>query len=403
MQTDTEESLESRSSAPAAKLAGELAPAQAAWSRNNPYSAPVLVNRLLTGDGSEKETRHIELDLGSSGIEYLPGDSVGILPHNPNTAVNRVLEHLQFSGEEPVKDFYGSPTNVRAALTSWLMIGKLSGSTLRAWAAQSQCNILAEILQPGAKDKVDNFLWGREFIDLLEHCPTRLEDPQQLFKILPRLAPRLYSISSSQALRGRSVHLSIRVVRYESYGRDRLGVCSGQIGERTPAGGKLPIFIHSNQNFRMPADPNARVIMVGPGTGLAPFRAYLEHKQAGRGRWPMWLFFGDQRASQDFLYQDELLAWQKSGLLDRLDTAFSRDQEFKIYVQDRIRENAAELWRWLDNGAYFYVCGDSKRMAPDVEAAMLKAIADHSGKGADYANEFLAGMKKQKRYLRDIY
>lgn len=403
MQTDTAESLESRSSAPATNLAGELATPQAAWSRNHPFSATVQVNRLLTGDGSEKETRHIELDLGSSGIQYLPGDSAGILPQNPSTAVDQVLGHLRFSGEEPVKDFYGSSTNLRAALTSWLMIGKLSGSTLRAWAAQSQCSNLSEILQPGAKDKVDSYLWGREFIDLLEYCPARLEDPQQLFKILPRLAPRLYSISSSQALHGSSVHLSIRVVRYESYGRDRLGVCSGQIGERTPPGGKVPIFIHSNQNFRMPADPNARVIMVGPGTGLAPFRAYLEHKQAGCGRWPMWLFFGDQRASQDFLYQDELLVWQKSGVLNRLDTAFSRDQAYKIYVQDRIREHAAELWRWLDDGAYFYVCGDSKRMAPDVEAAMLKAIADHSGKGVDYANEFLAAMKKQKRYLRDIY
>lgn len=403
MQTETGDILESRSSAPAVNLAGESAPAHSAWSRNNPYGATVLANRLLTGEGSEKETRHIELDLGASSIQYLPGDSVGILPHNPVPAVNQVLERLRFSGDEPVKDFYGSPTSLRIALTSWLMIGKLSGSTLKAWAAQSQCDILGEILQPGAKDKVDNFLWGREFIDLLERCPTRLQDPQQLFKILPRLAPRLYSISSSQALHPDGVHLSIRVVRYESYGRDRLGVCSGQVGERTPPGDKLPIFVHSNQNFRLPADPAARVIMVGPGTGLAPFRAYLEHKQAGCGRWPMWLFFGDQRASQDFLYEEELLAWQKSGILERLDTAFSRDQAYKIYVQDRIREHAAELWRWLDDGAYFYVCGDSKRMAPDVEAAMLGAIAEHSGKGTEFANEFLAGMKKQKRYLRDIY
>ena len=402
MQSETAETQESRSIAPA-KAAGEPAPGHGAWTRSNPFHSPVLVNRLLTGEGSEKETRHIELDLGSSGIEYLPGDSAGILPHNPVSAVDRVLQRLCFSGDEPVKDFYGSPTNVRAALTSWLMIGKLSGSTLRAWIAESQCDALADLLQPGAKDKIDNFLWGREFIDLLENCPTRLEDPQQLFKILPRLAPRLYSISSSQALHPNTVHLSIRVVRYESHGRDRLGVCSGQVGERTPPGGMLPIFVHSNQNFRLPADPDARVIMVGPGTGLAPFRAYLEHKQAGCGRWPMWLFFGDQRESQDFLYRDEMLAWQKSGVLDRLDTAFSRDQAHKIYVQDRVREHAEELWRWLDEGAYFYVCGDSKRMAPDVEAAMLKAIADHSGKGPDYANEFLAGMKKQKRYLRDIY
>ncbi|MGC2299569.1 MAG: oxidoreductase, partial [Acidobacteriaceae bacterium] len=175
------------------------------------------------------------------------------------------------------------------------------------------------------------------------------------------------------------------------------------IGERTPPGGKLPIFIHSNQFFRLPVDPDVPVIMVGPGTGVAPFRAFLEHKVAGCGRWPMWLFFGDQRASEDFLYRDEFLAWQKDGTLQRLDTAFSRDQKEKIYVQQRIRENSAELWRWLEQGAYFYVCGDSKRMAPDVEAALLEAVATHSGKGPDYANEFLAEMKKQKRYLRDVY
>ncbi len=403
MPIEATETLDSSSSTPATKLAGESAPAPAAWTRNNPYPATVLDNRLLTGADSEKETRHVELALGDSGIRYMPGDSAGILPHNRRDVVDRVLKLLKFTGDEPVTDFYGKATNLRDALTFWLMIGKLSGSTVRAWAAQSQNPELAEITQAGSKEKLDAYLWGREFIDLLEKYPAKLDDPQQLFKILPRLAPRLYSISSSQALHPDQVDLSIRVVRYESYGCDRLGVCSGQVGERTPKGCTLPIFIHSNQNFRMPADPAARVIMIGPGTGLAPFRAYLEHKQAGCGRWPMWLFFGDQRASQDFLYRDELLAWQSSGLLDRLDTAFSRDQAFKIYVQDRIRENAAELWRWLDEGAYFYVCGDSKRMAPDVEAAMLKAIGDHSGKGPEYANEFLAAMKKQKRYLRDIY
>lgn len=403
MPTETAETLESRSSAPAAGPAGDSGPLQEAWTRNHPYFAKVKENRLLTGTASEKETRHIELALGDSGIQYLPGDSAGVLPQNRCDLVDRVLEQLAFVGDEPVTDFYGKPTTLREALTSWLMIGKLSGSTVRSWAAQAKNAELEDLVKPGSKEKLDAYLWARDFIDLLEHAPAKLQDPQQLFKILPRLAPRLYSIASSQALHADAVDLSVRVVKYESYGRDRLGVCSGQIGERAPVGCTLPIFIHSNQNFRLPADPDVRIIMVGPGTGIAPFRAYLEHKQAGCGRWPMWLFFGDQRAAQDFLYRDELLGWQKSGLLDRLDLAFSRDQAFKIYVQDRIRENAAELWRWLDEGAYLYVCGDSKRMAPDVEAAMLKAIADHSGKGPDHANEFLAGMKKQKRYLRDVY
>src|SRR5579863_4072145 len=381
----------------------ETPAAKAVWNRNNPYVATVTENRLLTGPGSEKETRHIEIDLGDSGLQYLPGDSAGILPVNTCDAVDDVISRLQFSGDEPVTDFYGKATTVREALTSWLMIGKLSSSTVRQWAAITSHPDLTGLIQAGAKDKLDAYLWGREFLDLLEHAPAKLQDPQQLFKLLPRLAPRLYSIASSQALYPKEVHLSIRVVKYESYGRARCGVCSTYVGERTPPGGKLPIFIHSNQLFRLPADPNVRVIMVGPGTGVAPFRAYLQHKEAGMGRWPMWLFFGDQRASQDFLYRDELEAWVQNGVLQRLDTAFSRDQKFKIYVQDRIRENSAELWKWLDEGAYFYVCGDSKRMAPDVEAALLEAIAVHSGKGPDYANEFLAGMKKQKRYLRDIY
>ncbi|HLJ77762.1 MAG TPA: hypothetical protein VKT75_10120 [Acidobacteriaceae bacterium] len=381
----------------------ETPAAKTAWNRNNPYVATVTENRLLTGPGSEKETRHIEIDLGDSGLQYLPGDSAGILPVNTCDAVDDVISRLQFSGDEPVTDFYGKATTVREALTSWLMIGKLSSSTVRQWAAITSHPDLTDLIQAGAKDKLDAYLWGREFLDLLEHAPAKLQDPQQLFKLLPRLAPRLYSIASSQALYPKEVHLSIRVVKYESFGRARCGVCSTYVGERTPPGGKLPIFIHSNQLFRLPADPNVRVIMVGPGTGVAPFRAYLQHKEAGMGRWPMWLFFGDQRASQDFLYRDELEAWVQNGVLQRLDTAFSRDQKFKIYVQDRIRENSAELWKWLDEGAYFYVCGDSKRMAPDVEAALLEAIAVHSGKGPDYANEFLAGMKKQKRYLRDVY
>jgi sulfite reductase (NADPH) flavoprotein alpha-component len=379
------------------------APASAAWNRNHPYPATVTANRLLTGSGSEKETRHIELNLSDSGIRYLPGDSAGILPTNPPEAVTEVLSRLEFSGDEPVKDFYGQALDLREALSAWLMIGKLSNSTIRQWAAHTGHAHLSELVLPGNKEKLDSWCWGRELIDLLNHAPGKIDDPQALFKLLPRLVPRLYSISSSQSLHPDAIHLSVRVVKYETHGRERWGVCSGQIGERTPPGQSLPLFIHSNQLFRLPADPDVPVIMIGPGTGIAPFRAFLEHKQAGVGHWPMWLFFGDQRASQDFLYEFELLQWKQSGVLQRLDTAFSRDQQEKIYVQQRIRENALELWKWLDRGAYFYVCGDSKRLAPDVEAALLEAVARYSGRGPEYAQEFLTEMKKQKRYLRDVY
>ncbi len=373
------------------------------YTRNHPYAATVLVNRLLTGPASEKETRHLELSLGRPGIQYLPGDSAGVIPENRSEAVEEVLRLMGFTGDEPVTDFYGGALDLRKALTSWLMIGKLSSSTVRGWAKLTGNAELTALVLPKNKKNFEDFLWGREFPDLVEQYAVKLGDPQQMFKLLPRLSPRLYSISSSQALYPDTMHVSVRVVRYESYGRKRQGVCSGQLGERTPEGAVLPIFIHSNQLFRLPADMDAPVVMVGPGTGVAPFRAYLEHKEAGCGRWPMWLFFGEQRASQDFLYQDELLAWQKNGVLQRLDTAFSRDQKVKIYVQQRIREQSAELWRWLEQGAYFYVCGDSQRMAPDVEAAVLEAVAVHSGKGAEYAAEYLARMNKQKRYLKDVY
>ena len=375
----------------------------ATYSRKNPFTATVLVNRLLTGPASEKETRHIEISLEGSGIQYLPGDSLGILPENRFDMVQEVLQLLNFRGDEPVTDFYGGSLNLQEALTSWLMIGKLSGSTVKAWAKQTGNGDLAEMVPPENKSKLDDYTWGREFRDLLEQFPAKLEDPQQLFKILPRLAPRLYSISSSQALHSSDVHLSVRIVRYASHNRERLGVCSGQLGERAPVGATLPTFIHSNQLFRLPADAEAPVIMVGPGTGLAPFRAFLEHKQAGRGRWPMWLFFGEQREQQDFLYRDEMHAWLENGVMQRLDTAFSRDQQKKIYVQDRVREQSAQLWDWLEQGAHFYVCGDAKRMAPDVESAVMEAIAMHSGKGPEFASAYVADMKKQKRYLRDVY
>ena len=373
------------------------------YSRKNPFTATVLVNRLLTGPASEKETRHIELSLEGSGIQYLPGDSLGVLPENRSDMVQEILQHLGLTGRELVKDFYGDALDVEKALISWLMIGKLAPSTVKAWAKLTGNAELASLALPENKSKLEEYVWGREFHDLLEQYPAKLPDPQELFKILPRLTPRLYSIASSQALHPTSVHLTVRVVRYHSYDRERFGVCSGQIGERTPVGTTLPTFIHSNKLFRMPEDLDAPVIMVGPGTGLAPFRAYLEHKQAGCGRWPMWLFFGDQREKQDFLYREEMLAWLESGVLQRLDTAFSRDQKNKIYVQDRISEQSALIWEWLERGAYFYVCGDSKRMAPDVELAILGSIAGNSRKGPEYAAAYLADMKKQKRYLKDVY
>ena len=228
-------------------------------------------------------------------------------------------------------------------------------------------------------------------------------EPQQLFHVLQRLVPRMYSIASSQKLHQDNVQTTVRVVRYESHGRSRQGVASGHLGERADVGATMPIFLHANGNFRLPEDTSAPVIMIGPGTGIAPFRAFLEERQATAQKGNNWLFFGEQREKLDYLYREQFQAMHKDGLLTRLDTAFSRDQAKKIYVQDRMQEHASELYKWLERGAYFYVCGDATRMAKDVELALLDAIAKGSQGTLDHAAEYLATMKKQKRYQRDVY
>jgi sulfite reductase (NADPH) flavoprotein alpha-component len=253
------------------------------------------------------------------------------------------------------------------------------------------------------KAKAEEYCWGREFIDLAKDFPGVITQPQQLFQVLARLTPRMYSIASSQAMHPDNVQTTVRVVRYESHGRSRQGLASGHLGERAPVGATMPIFLHANGLFRLPEDSSAPVIMVGPGTGIAPFRAFLEERQVTGAKGDNWLFFGEQRRALDFLYQDQLETMHKDGVLTRLDTAFSRDQAKKVYVQDRMQEHSAELFAWLERGAYFYVCGDASRMAKDVELALLDSIAKGANGTLEYANEYLANMKKQKRYQRDVY
>jgi sulfite reductase (NADPH) flavoprotein alpha-component len=262
---------------------------------------------------------------------------------------------------------------------------------------------LKGLVGPEHKLQAEEYCWGREFVDLVTVFPGVVTEPQQLFHVLPRLVPRLYSIASSQKMHADNVQLTVRAIRYESHGRDRQGVASGQLSERAQVGTKLPIFLHDNANFRLPEDTSAPVIMVGPGTGVAPFRAFLEERQATGQTGDNWLFFGEQREKTDYLYREQFQAMHKDGLLTRLDTAFSRDQATKVYVQDRMREHSTELFKWVERGAYFYVCGDATRMAKDVEVTLLDAIAVGSHGTLEDAAEYLAAMKKQKRYQRDIY
>jgi sulfite reductase (NADPH) flavoprotein alpha-component len=344
-------------------------------------------------------------------MTYTPGDAIGVIPENRAQTVAEVLGALGFTGEERVLDHYKVEVRFEEALRTRLTIGKLARGAIGQYAKLPGAahvggrgyEALKQLCGPENKARAEDYCWGREFIDLITDFPGAVAAPQELFNVLQRLVPRLYSIASSQALHPDRAETTVRVVRYDTHGRDRQGVASGQLGERAFEGAVLPIFLTANQNFKLPEDGSAPVIMVGPGTGIAPFRAFLEERQAKGASGDNWLFFGDQHRADDFLYEEQLTAMQKDGTLTRLDTAFSRDQAEKIYVQDRMRESAAELYAWLERGAYVYICGDASRMAKAVEQALLDAIAEGSQGTLDAASEYLAGMKKQKRYQRDVY
>jgi sulfite reductase (NADPH) flavoprotein alpha-component len=377
----------------------------AKYTRNQPYISRVITNQRLTGPESEKETIHIELEL-EEGMAYTPGDAVGIIPTNRESQVVEVLDALGFNGTERVLDHYKVEISLHEALTTRLGISKLARGSVNQYAKLCGENVppaLKGLLGSENKAIAEEYIWGREFVDLVKEFPGIVKQPQELFNILQRLTPRMYSIASSQAAHPNEVHTTVRVVRYNAHGAERQGVCSGHLGERAPEGGTIPIFLHENNAFRLPEDTDAPVIMIGPGTGIAPFRAFLEHRQVLGQKGPMWLFFGEQRRVSDYLYEEQFAQMQRDGVLTKLHTAFSRDTARKVYVQDRMQENAAELYDWLERGAYFYVCGDASRMAKDVENSLLDVIAKGSNGTLENAAEYLASMKKQKRYQRDVY
>ena len=375
------------------------------YTRNQPYQSRVLVNERLTGPESEKETIHVELEL-EGGMIYTPGDAVGIVPTNREPAVAEVLEALHFTGTERVLDHYKVEIDLHEALTSRLGIGKLARGSVNQYAKLCADNVpegLKKLLGTENKALAEEYVWGREFVDLLRDFPDVVKNPQDLFQVLQRLTPRMYSIASSQAAHPDQVHTTVRVIRYHAHGADRQGVCSGFMGERAPVDATMPIFLHENNAFRLPEDTSAPIIMIGPGTGIAPFRAFLEERQATGQPGDNWLIFGEQRRVSDYLYESQWGGMLDDGTLTKLDTAFSRDTGKKVYVQDRMQENAAELYDWLERGAYFYVCGDASRMAKDVEAALLDCIAKGSNGTLEEAQLYLAAMKKAKRYQRDVY
>ena len=369
-------------------------PAIARFDKKNPYPAKLLTNRLLTAAGSQKEVRHFELSLADSGLTYEVGDALGIFPTNSPIVVDTVLNTLGCDGEEAVS-VAGSEVPLRLALTKHFDITKPTNELLAAVAERTPefAGTFAD------KVALKAWLYGREVSDVLALIAQPFP-PAELITLLRKMAPRLYSISSSPKAHPGEVHLTVGIVRYESHGLARGGVCSTFLADRA---GEAPVFVQPSHGFKLPASGDTPIIMVGPGTGIAPFRAFVEERIAVGARGKNWLFFGDQRRATDFLYEDTLTGWLRDGHLAHLDLAFSRDQAEKIYVQHRMAEQAAELWKWLESGAHFYVCGDASRMAKDVDAALHKLIETAGGKSAEDATAYVAKLKADKRYQRDVY
>lgn len=381
-------------------IASEAQPAS--YSKKNPFPATLLTNQTLTGRGSDKETRHIELSLEDSGLEWQPGDSLGVLPQNDRREVADLLTATGLSGDEPVDGPRGR-VSLSDALTHDFEITTLTRPFMQSWAELSGAADLQTLLGEGARGELREWMWGRHIIDLIQTWPVGGLDAATLVAMLRKLPPRLYSIASSHQANPDEVHLTVAPVRYTAHGRDREGVASTWLADRIDEDGTVPVYLDTNRNFRLPADGDTPMIMVGPGTGVAPFRAFLEERAERGDGGRNWLFFGERRFRTDFLYQREWLRWREQGVLDRISVAFSRDQEDKVYVQDRLREQGAEVWAWLNEGAHFYVCGDAEYMAPDVHQALIDIAGEQGRMSAEDASAWLGQLQKDKRYQRDVY
>jgi sulfite reductase (NADPH) flavoprotein alpha-component len=380
------------------------------YSKDRPFPARLTENCLLNKPGSAKETRHFVVDLRGSGLRYKAGDSLGVFPTNRPEEVAELLQRLGATGDEPVAPAalkLAAPIALRTALTERLALAKPTRKFLETLAAKvttpAEKERLAGLLAPETKEALPAYLEEREFVDLLAEFPSARFTAAEFAEYLRKLMPRLYSIASSGTVYPDDVHLTVAVVRYATNGRERVGVCSTFLADRAqPGATPVPVFV-SDSHFGPPEDRSKDCIMVGPGTGIAPFRAFLQERVATGATGRNWLFFGDQKRSTDFLYEEEWLDYQAKGQLARLDTAFSRDQAAKVYVQDRMREHGKELWAWLQGGAYFFVCGDAKRMAKDVDAALHQIAAEQGGLTPEQAVDYVKQLKKDKRYQRDVY
>jgi sulfite reductase (NADPH) flavoprotein alpha-component len=391
-------------SAPAA-VAGApvVAVSSVEYGKKNPFPSEVVEHVILNGEGSTKETLHVGLSLDGSGLVYEPGDALAVLPVNAPDVVEAVIKAAKLTGTETV-EVKGEGSKLLAdALREDFDITAVSRAVLTKLQAATGSTELAALLAEDAKEQLKAWNYGREIVDAIEAFAPNGLSAVQLAGVLRKLPPRLYSIASSPLAHPGEVHLTVAAVRYESNGRKRKGVCSTYLTDLVKEGSKTRVFVQPNKHFRLPASGETPVIMVGPGTGVAPFRAFVEHRSALGHPGKNWLFFGDQRYTYDFLYQ---LEWQdhlKSGVLSKLDVAFSRDQPEKIYVQQKMLEHATELYAWLEEGAHFYVCGDASRMAHDVHETLLSIIEKQGNKSREAAEAYVEDLKKSHRYQRDVY
>lgn len=372
----------------------------AVFDKSNPFPAEVLVNQKITGGSSSKDVRHIELSLEGSGLQYEPGDSLAVIVENPPQLVAELLSELQLDGEAVVT-VRGDDVILIDALTKTLEITALSLGFLRDWSALGGDDKLAAMLDAGDPQTLGEFVDNHQIIDVVRQHPATV-DANQFAGMLRRLSPRSYSIASSLAANPDEVHLTVAAVRYDAFGREHWGAASTHLADRLKAGDTVYVFVERNSRFRLP-EANTPVVMIGPGTGVAPFRAFMQQRIEQGATGDNWLFFGDRNFASDFLYQLEWQRFRKQGLLQRFDVAFSRDQRRKIYVQDRIRENGAELNRWIANGAVIYVCGDAKHMANDVHEALVDVLATENGLDREAALQKLKALRSEGRYQRDIY
>ena len=369
------------------------------YTKEAPLTASLAVNQKITGRDSEKDVRHIEIDLGDSGLRYQPGDALGVWYQNDPALVKELVELLWLKGDEVVS-VDGKTLPLSEALQWHFELTVNTANIVENYATLTRSESLLPLV--GDKAKLQQYATTTPIVDMVRFAPAQL-DAEALIGLLRPLTPRLYSIASAQAEVESEVHVTVGVVRYDIEGRARAGGASSFLADRVEEEGEVRVFIEHNDNFRLPANPETPVIMIGPGTGIAPFRAFMQQRAADEAPGKNWLFFGNPHFTEDFLYQVEWQRYVKEGVLSRIDLAWSRDQKQKIYVQDKLREQGAELWRWINDGAHIYVCGDANRMAKDVEQTLLDVIAEFGGMDTEAADEYLSELRVERRYQRDVY